>query len=479
MNATTSDHEAIARLDALIQSQRAAFLHELRPSATQRIAWLKQLEQMVLRNQDRIAEAIAADFGTHAPALTRITELLGPVGRARYARKQVRRWMSPQSRPIDRVLFGLARNELRPQPVGLVGNMSPWNFPFDISFGPLADTLAAGCRTVIKPSEHVPESAALIEELVTEFFDPDVVAVVRGGVELAKAFAARPGDHLLFTGGPEIAKEVMRAAAEHLTPVTLELGGKNPTVVAPDKIDLATARTIVATKMVKAGQMCITTDYVFVPRDRMDDFVDLAQQAMRGLYPRAIDNPDSTSIIDQRHFDRLESWVKEAEAAGATVVPLDPAGEEMDREGRKLPLYLVLDPSDELQLMRHEIFGPILPVKPYDDLDEVLAYINARPRPLALYVFSGRSAIVDRIVDGTVSGGVAVNAVALHAMQPTLPFGGTGRSGMGHHHGYEGFLTFSKMKPVFRQFPINGSSLLYPPYGAAVKRLLDFLLPRH
>lgn len=448
----------------------------MQPSHAERIAWLGQLERMVVDNQSRIAEAVEADFGDHPAALTRITELLGPVSRARFAKKHLRKWMRPQSRPVDRLLFGLAQNELRPQPIGVVGNMSPWNFPFDISFGPLADTLAAGCRTIIKPSEHVPHSAALIAELVEAYFDPDVVSVVTGGLALAQAFAARPWDHLLFTGGPEIAKHVMRAAAENLTPLTLELGGKNPTILTADRVDATSVTSIVATKMVKAGQMCITTDYVFVPRSKVDAFVELAQTAMKTLYPKVIDNSDSASIINDRHYARLSGCVDEARDRGTSVVALDPENEAADPERRKMPLYLVLDPADDLEVMEHEIFGPILPVKPYDTLDEVLDYVNARPRPLCVYVFSGDRRVVNRVLNETISGGAAVNAVALHAMQPALPFGGSGRSGMGHHHGYEGFVTFSKLKPVFRQYPVNGSSLLYPPYGSMVKRLLDFLL---
>ena len=473
------DAGEIERLGQLVAEQRQAFLGDMNPDLDVRLGRVDLVERLVLENQDRIIEALLADFGSHAPELTRITEVMGPVTRARYTRRHLKSWMKPERRAVDRKLFGLARNSVVHQPVGVVGNMAPWNFPIDLSIGPLIDILGAGNRAVIKPSEHAPHSGRLVAELVAETFQPDVVAVVTGGRALAEAFAATPWDHLLFTGGPEIGRQVMAAAARNLTPVTLELGGKNPTIIAPDAVNAKTVTAILATKMVKAGQMCITSDHLFVPRSRMADFVELAQAAMAELYPRVIDNGDSAAIINDRHVERLRALRAEAEAnERAEVVELNPAGEADSPETRKLVPALILDPDDDLGVMTEEIFGPLLPVKPYDDLDEVLAHINAGERPLALSIFSGDSDVVDRIVANTLSGGVTVNAVALHAMQASLPFGGIGRSGMGHHHGREGFIAFSKARPIFTQAPIDGSALLYPPYGKAINRLLDFFLPR-
>ncbi|MEM7113601.1 MAG: coniferyl aldehyde dehydrogenase [Chloroflexota bacterium] len=473
----TDDAAAIETLQTLFQQQKRAYQQEMMPSYDVRIERLNQLEAMILQNQDKIAAALLADFGSHAPELTRITEVLGPVSRVRFAKKQLKKWMKPHKRPIDRLLFGMAKNELIYQPVGVVGNMSPWNFPIDISFGPLVDILAAGNRAIVKPSENAPHCAELIKQLISETFALDLVAVVTGGVELAQAFSKMPWDHLLFTGGPEIGKRVMAAAAENLTPVTLELGGKNPTIITADNLTLKTVMAIMATKMVKAGQMCITSDYVFVPADQINSFVSLAQEAMAKLYPKVINNGDSASIINAHHFERLQSYLEEARAK-ARVVELNPAGETADPAQRKLVPTLVLDPSDDLLVMKHEIFGPILPITPYSDMQDVIDYINGGERPLALYIFSKDKATIQRVIDNTISGGVAVNAVSLHAMQASLPFGGTGRSGTGHHHGFEGFVAFSKAKPVFTQAPVDGSSLLFPPYGRAVNRLLDFLLPR-
>lgn len=472
-----NDTAAIQTLQECFQQQKDAFLQEMMPSYETRIGRLEQLENMVLQNQDRIAEALLADFGSHAPELTRITEVLGPVSRARFAKKHLKKWMKPHKRPVDRMLFGAAKNHLLYQPVGVVGNMAPWNFPIDISLGPLVDILAAGNRAIIKPSENAPHCADLIAELIHDTFPHDLVAVVTGGLELAQAFSRMPWDHLLFTGGPEIGKRVMAAAAENLTPVTLELGGKNPTIITADSLNLKTVTAIMATKMVKAGQMCITSDYVFVPADAINQFVALSQQAMAKLYPKVIDNRDSASIINEHHFARLQSYLADARENGR-IVELNPANETTDPARRKIVPTLVLDPSDDLLVMKHEIFGPILPIKPYHDIQDVISYVNSKERPLALYVFSKDKATIQHIIDNTISGGVAVNAVSLHAMQASLPFGGIGRSGTGHHHGFEGFVAFSKAKPVFTQAPINGSSLLYPPYGRAVNKLLDFLLPR-
>ena len=476
MGIATTDQLAIEKLHRLFDAQKAAFARNMMPSYAERISRIERVEKMVLMGQKQLSRAISADFGTHHPSLTRIAEILGPVSRAKFAKKNLKKWMKPQKRPIDRTLFGLAQNTLIYQPVGVVGNMSPWNFPIDISFGPLVDILAAGNRAIVKPSEHAPHTAEVIQSLIEETFDPSLVGVVVGGLDLAQEFSSMAWDHLLFTGGPEIGKKVMAAAAKNLVPVTLELGGKNPTIVGADAINEKTAESIVATKMVKAGQMCITSDYLFVPADEMVRFVGLLQKSMAKLYPKVIDNPDSTGIINERQYNRLAGYLEDAKEHGAELVEMNPAGESADPEKRKLPPTLVLNPTDDLAVMQNEIFGPILPVKPYNDLQEAIDYINANERPLALYVFSKDQALIDRVINNTISGGVAINAVSLHAMQASLPFGGIGNSGMGHHHGFEGFVAFSKAKPIFKQASIDGSSILYPPYGKSVKRLLDFLL---
>jgi len=466
----------IDRLHALFDAQKRAFARDMMPSWKVRVDRLKRLERMMVTNQPAIEEAVTADFGCHAPVLTRLLEVMPTVLRARYARAHLRRWMRPQSRPVHRLLFGLARNYVVCQPRGVVGNLSPWNFPIDLACGPLVDILAAGNRAILKPSESTPLCSALLSELVAGTFDEEEVAVVNGGVEVAEAFCRLPWDHLLFTGGQEIGKKVMRAASENLTPVTLELGGKNPTIFADDALDEGSVRYLVMAKMIKAGQMCVSPDYVFVPHHRVDDFVHLARGAMARLYPRVIDNPDAASIINDHHYQRLVGYLRDAAENETPVIDLDPAGEGADPQRRKLPLSLVIDPADDRAVMRDEIFGPILPVKPYRALDEVIAYINERPRPLALYLFTHDRKTTARVLQQTISGGVSLNAASAHGLQASLPFGGVGASGMGHHHGYEGFLNFSKVKPVFQQARLHASSVFYPPYSELMARILRFIL---
>jgi coniferyl-aldehyde dehydrogenase len=463
-------------LVGLFAAQRQAFRRNPYPSHVERVAWLEALEAMVKRYRRRIEEALVADFKVHPPQLTAICELMGTLERARFARANLSRWMRPQARRSSPVLHGLSRTYVLSQPKGVVGNMSPWNFPFDLSVGPLVDILAAGNRAILKPSEVAPASAGLVREMLHETFDRDHVAVVTGGVELARAFAAMPWDHLLYTGGPAVAKLVMKAAAENLTPVTLELGGKCPAVVAEDSVDAATVSNILAAKMIKSGQMCISVDYALVPAGRVEVFVALAREAMARMAPSYARNPDATGLIDERNLDRILGYLDDARRKGARVVALGGGDESPNRADRKPPFSLVLDPRDDMEVMRHEIFGPILPVVPYRTWDEAVAYVNDHERPLALYVYTKDRARADRVLAGTISGGACVNAAAIHATVPSLPFGGIGQSGMGRHHGHDGFRTFSHEKAVFRAGLGYLPSLIYPPYGKKLDRILAWLL---
>jgi coniferyl-aldehyde dehydrogenase len=466
------DTELVAAFDA----QREAFRKNPYPPYGERIETLKALEGMLKKYRSGAEEALASDFRTHPPQLTGICELMGPIERARFARANLKAWMRPQARRASAALYGLSKTYVMYQPKGVVGNLSPWNFPIDLSVGPLADILAAGNRAILKPSELAPASAELVKEMVSHTFDRDRVSVVTGGVELARAFAAMPWDHLLYTGGPAVARLVMRAAAENLTPVTLELGGKCPAVVAADSVDDATASNILATKFIKNGQMCVNVDYVLVPADRRDAFVSLAKVAVARMLPSYATNPQSTGVIDDRNLDRLLSYLDDARRKGAEVVPLGGGDLSVNRADRKMPLSLVLDPRDDMEVMRNEIFGPILPLVTYRSLDEAIAYVNARPRPLALYVYTKDRARADEVLRRTISGGACVNAAAIHATVPSLPFGGIGNSGMGRHHGFEGFLTFSHEKAVFRSGLGYIPSLVYPPYGKKMDRILRWLL---
>lgn len=478
---TTLQPEAVSReastadeLSALFNAQKAAFLKNMYPSYEERIASLSAVEAMVKKYRKKIEEALNADFATHPTQLTAICELMGPIERARFARKNLKKWMKPQRRATKPLLYGLSKAYVLYQPVGVVGNMSPWNFPIDLSIGPLADILAAGNRAILKPSELAPACAALIKEMIGDTFAPDHVAVVTGGVELAQAFTRLPWDHLLYTGGPTVAKMVMQAAAENLTPVTLELGGKCPTIVTEDSLDEKTVKDILATKIVKNGQMCITADYVCVPQASRDRFVELARAAMAAMLPSYTDNPQSTGVINERHLDRLLGYVEEARAQGLNVIELSGSG--VNRPERKLPFTMVIDPPPDTAVMRNEIFGPILPLKTYRAIDEVIDYVNSHDRPLALYIYTKDPTLADDVLKRTISGGACVNAAAIHAAVPSLPFGGSGNSGMGRHHGHEGFLTFSHQKAVFKSGVGYNPKLLYPPYGRMLERVLNWLL---
>lgn len=461
-------------LHALFDAQKVAFRKNVYPSYEERIEALAALEAMVKRYRKKAEEALRADFRTHPAPLTAFAELMGPIERARYARRNLKKWMRPQPRAVNRLLYGLSQAYVLYQPVGVVGNMSPWNFPIDLSVGPLADILAAGNRAILKPSELAPASAGLIREMVGATFAPEQVAVATGGVDLAQEFTRLRWDHLLYTGGAAVAKKVMAAAAENLTPVTLELGGKSPAIVAADSVDKGTVANILATKAIKSGQMCITADYVFVPEGQVERFVSLARAVMAKMLPSYTENPQVTGVISERHLERLQSYVQDARAKGVEVIHL--SGRDVNRADRKPPFVLVVDPGEDTEVMRHEIFGPILPVKPYRSIEEVIAYVNGHDRPLALYVYTRNRALADRVLRSSVSGGACVNTAAIHAAVPSLPFGGIGASGMGRHHGFEGFLTFSHQKAVFRAGFGFTPSLLYPPYGRALDRILDWLL---
>jgi coniferyl-aldehyde dehydrogenase len=467
---------AEAELVTLFEAQRVAFRKNPYPSYGERIEALRALEAMVKKYRRKSEEALAEDFRVHPPQLTALCELLGPVERARFARTNLRNWMRPQARPANRLVYGLSQTYVMYQPKGVIGNLSPWNLPIDLAVGPLVDILAAGNRAILKPSELAPASAALVEEMVSNTFDRDCVAVVNGGVDLARAFAGMPWDHLLYTGGPAVAKMVMKAASENLTPVTLELGGKCPAIVDADSVDAETVANILAVKVIKNGQLCINVDYVLVPEDRVEVFVSLAQAAMARMIPSYATNPQSTGIIDDRNLDRLLAYLDDASRKGGRVVALGGGEVSVNRAERKMPFSLVLDPRDDMEVMRNEIFGPILPVMTYRSWDEATAYVNGRERPLALYVFTKDRKRADVVLRRTVSGGACINAAAIHVTVPSLPFGGIGRSGMGRHHGFEGFLTFSHEKAVFRRGPGYLPSLLYPPYGRKLERILAWML---
>ncbi|MCB1642091.1 MAG: coniferyl aldehyde dehydrogenase, partial [Xanthomonadales bacterium] len=384
--------------------------------------------------------------------------------------RHLRRWMRPRPVAADG-LFQPARCEIRPQALGVVGVISPWNYPLQLALMPLTAALAAGNRVMLKPSELTPRTADLLADLVQECFKPNEVTISLGGPELAAAFSALPLDHLVFTGSTAIGRRVMEAAARNLTPVTLELGGKSPTLVMADFPQAEAVSRIVSGKFLNAGQTCIAPDYVLVPHDRREGFVRALQQEIESRYPSLTQTPDYTTIVSDRHHARLQSLVDEAEAKGARVFRVNPSGESLPASSRIFPPTLVLDPPADCALMREEIFGPVLPILGYTSLGEALTTINQHERPLAMYLFDRNRERVEKILQSTIAGGVAVNDTLFHIAQSRLPFGGVGPSGMGHYHGDWGFNSLSKLKPVFHQARWHTMGLLNPPY----RRLADWL----
>ncbi|MEO5671810.1 MAG: coniferyl aldehyde dehydrogenase [Ramlibacter sp.] len=449
-------------------NQRAAFAADMNPPFAARMDRLNRLYEMTEAIAPALIEAIAADFGHRSPHVTRLADIMMVLAAIKHARRKLKRWMR-RRRITTALAFQPGRCEIRPQPLGVVGVVAPWNYPYQLAIGPAIAALAAGNRVMIKPSELTPRFSALLAQAVSAAFAPEELTVVPGDAELGKAFVSLPFDHLIFTGSTAVGREVAKAAAANLTPVTLELGGKSPAILGAD-CDLArAAESLVIGKMLNAGQTCIAPDYALVPRALMDGFAEAMLAAVRRRYPDIARNPDTTSIVNDRHFARLNFLLEDARVRGAKVMPL--AAPADGTRTRLLPPALVLGVNDNMAIMQQEIFGPLLPVLPYDNLDEAIAYVNSHDRPLSLYWFGRDKAAREQVLAQTISGGVTVNDCMWHFGQEELPFGGVGASGMGAYHGETGFRTFSKDKPVFHQSVLSGVPLLYPPYG----RMFEFM----
>jgi len=463
-----------ASLTDLLQRQRAAFAEDMNPSIATRQDRLARLAAMGEEHAAQIVAAISADFGHRSSHETRMAELLIVGTAIRHARRHLKGWM--KTRRVTTAMHYLpAGNRLMRQPLGVVGIVAPWNYPYQLSVTPAIAAIAAGNRVMVKPSELTPRFSELLQRIVSESFAADELAVVTGDAQTGKAFTELPFDHLFFTGSTAVGRMVAQAAAKNLTPVTLELGGKSPAIVDASSDFATVAPRLAFGKLLNAGQTCIAPDYAFVPADRIDSFVEHLQRAVTALYPRLAANPDYTSIVSDRHFARLQGLLEDARSKGARIVPINPAGESFDPASRKLPPTLVLGTTPEMQLMREEIFGPILPVLPYARIEDAIAYVNGHDRPLALYWFGADNSNRDQVLARTISGGVTVNDCIWHIAQEDQPFGGVGASGTGAYHGEWGFRTFSKEKPVFTQSRLNGMFLMYPPYGKTIERMLALL----
>jgi coniferyl-aldehyde dehydrogenase len=447
---------------------RGAFSYE------HRIELLSRLDAAVRRNREAVVEACSRDFGRRARIETLAADVMVTLDEIKHARKNLRRWMRPQRRAIN-LTFKPARGEIRYTPLGVVGVVAPWNYPFQLAIIPLANAIAAGNRVMIKPSEFTPSVSALIEKLVGEVFSDDEVTVVQGDATVGAEFTKLPFDHLIFTGSTAVGRHVMAAAAANLTPVTLELGGKSPALIAPDYPVAQAADRIAFGKCFNAGQTCVAPDYVLLPEAQLEAFITAFADSIARRYPDMAGNAEYTGIINTRQSTRLQAWLDEAKAAGVRTVACGPEQSPGTENLRMMPPTVLVNPPDSLTVMQQEIFGPLLPVITYEGLEQALGFVLARDKPLAFYLFDRESARVDAVLGRICAGSVCINDVLVQFGQDDLPIGGVGASGMGHYHGRDGFLTFSKAMPVMHQSRLNGMSLFDPPYGRIITRLVDFL----
>jgi len=462
-------------LGTILAKQKAAHLRDGIPSLEKRIDWLDRSIDLLATHGDKLNEAMREDFGHRSVDQSNFTDIAGSIGALKHAKKHVKTWMKPEKRSTDFPLglFG-AKARIQYQPKGVIGVISPWNFPVNLTFTPLAGVFAAGNRTMIKPSEFTERTSELMKQLFAEYYSEEEVAVVTGGPDVGAAFSKLAFDHLLFTGATSIAYHVMRAAADNLVPLTLELGGKSP-VILGESADLEkAAKRIIAGKTLNAGQICLAPDYAFVPKNKTQDFIKAASASVESMFPSGIkDNDDYTSVVNQRHFERLNGYIEDARSKGAEVVNLNPKQEDLTQQPyHKIAPTIIVDPTDDMKVMQDEIFGPILPIKTYGSTQEAVDYINAHPRPLGLYYFGQDADEREHVLNNTTSGGVTVNDVIFHVAQEDLPFGGVGPSGMGSYHGVDGFREFSHRKSVYTQVGPDLMAIARPPYGEKYRKLV-------
>ncbi|MBF2754244.1 MAG: coniferyl aldehyde dehydrogenase [Gammaproteobacteria bacterium AqS3] len=457
-----------SEMQRVLEVQKQAYIREGIPSLERRRDWIDRSIALLKKHDMQFVETLNADFGNRSKTQSYLADIFSTVNTLKHARKHMKRWMRNEYRStgMPMRLFG-SRTELRYQPLGTVGCISPWNFPVNLTFAPLGCIFAAGNRAMIKPSEFTENTSALMTELISEYYDESEMACFPGGPEVGTAFSALPFDHLLFTGATSIAKHVMRAASENLVPVTLELGGKSPVVLGRSADFELAAKRIMAGKTLNAGQICIAPDYAMVPSDSVGKFVESAKSAVGTMYPDLKHNQDYTSILNQRHYERINGYLEDARDKGAEVVEINPAGEDFSQQDSyRIPPTLVLEPTDDMQLMQDEIFGPVLPVKSYQNVDEAVDYVNEKERPLALYYFGSDSREREKVLSSTISGGVSVNDVIWHIGEEEYPFGGVGPSGTGHYHGIDGFKNFSHARTVLHQSKFEKfMAMARPPYA--------------
>ena len=465
--------EVINEMHRVLELQKSLNIKEGAPDLELRKDRLDRVIAMVGKYDKHIVKAVNEDFGNRDPVMSAVTEVASVIGPMEHAKKNLRKWMKTEKRkaaiaPLGSALSLLgAKAEVRYQPKGVVGAISPWNFPMNLALAPLAGILSAGNRVMHKPSELTPSTSDLLKQMIEEYFDEAEMAVFVGDAEVGAAFSGLAFDHMIFTGGTSIAKHVMKAASENLVPLTLELGGKSPVVVGKNAKIKDTAQRVMQGKTMNAGQICLAPDYALVPEEKVEEFVKASVEVTSEMYPEMKDNDDFTSIINQRHFDRIQGYIEDAKEKGAEVVEINPSNEDFTQQPHhKIPPTIVLNPSDDMKIMQEEIFGPVLPVKTYKEVNEPVNYINSKDRPLGLYYFGEDNTEKEFVLENTTSGGVTVNDVISHIQMEDLPFGGVGPSGMGSYHGYDGFKEFSHAKAVYKQSKLNLMKLagLVPPY---------------
>jgi coniferyl-aldehyde dehydrogenase len=481
--AIRGDVDAVAEMNRILALQKAAQLRDGAPSAEIRINRIDRCIGLLVDHAEQIADALAQDFSSRSREASLLADVAASIGPLKDAKANLTKWMKPEKRKTTPAILGVfgAKAEVRYQPKGVVAIISPWNFPVNLTFGPLAQVLAAGNRAMIKPSELTPATSELMREMFAKAFSEEEIAVIVGGPDVGQSFSRLAFDHMIFTGGTAIGRHIMRAAAENLVPVTLELGGKSPVVVSRSADLATTADRIMVGKTLNAGQICLAPDYLLVPDDTRDDLVGALQKSASSLFPKMRDNSDYTAIVTPHHFDRVTALVEDARAKGATIIEINPADEDFAAQnGRKIAPTLILDVTDDMKVMQEEIFGPVLPIKTYKNVKDAVAYINANDKPLGLYYFGADATEQEFVLANTSSGGVTINDVVFHVAMEDLPFGGIGPSGMGSYHGHDGFKEFSHARSIYSQLKkdIGPMKALRPPYSKGIKDYLAAQIKR-
>ncbi len=468
---TIASNTQVTILQSVFNKQKRAFTRSPIPTAKERIINLDKLRKGLVKYNSALIQAMSEDFGNRPKDASTLNDIMICIESIKYQSKQLKKWMKP-TKPHVNIKLQPVMARVYYQPKGVVGIMSPWNFPVSLSISPLITALAAGNSAIIKPSEYTPRTAQVLRTMIEEIFQSDHVAVILGDMAVGIEFTQTPFDHLIFTGSTAVGKHVMKAAAENLTPVTLELGGKSPAIISKDVSMKGTVERLLYGKTTNSGQICVAPDYVLCPKNRIEELVSNCKEVTEKFYPTIKNNPDYTSIINDAQYQRLVGLIADAKEKGGEIIEINPGNDQLDPSARKLPLTLILNPTEDMICMQEEIFGPVLPIMICENIDEALDYIRERPRPLALYYFGYNKAEQRKMVNSSISGGMCLNDTINHFAIDSMPFGGTGSSGMGNYHGFDGFKELSHAKSVLTRPRFNSMSFLYPPYNRFFHRMI-------